>query len=143
VGKQVVPHPERHILRDHPCRFQTQTPKNKRPRQRALLASTVQPGGPMQPLDDTSDAHSFELKLRIAADPACGAYQVSIELADVNVVVEAIDVDLRRAVRTAADRCAEGLRELGYAVTPAEVIAALEEALENSELVQKSAQPAN
>jgi hypothetical protein len=93
--------------------------------------------------DDVSDAQSLQLKLRLAGDPATGAYQVSIELSEVDVVVDVLDVDLRRAIRTAADRCAVQLRERGYSVTTGEVISALEEALENSELVQRAARPTN
>ena len=95
----------------------------------------------MEFTDDVGDGQSLQLKLRLAGDPATGAYQVSIELADVNVVVDVLDVDLRRAIRTAAERCAAQLRERGYAVTTGEVIRALEEALENSELVKRSAHP--
>jgi hypothetical protein len=93
--------------------------------------------------DDISEAQSLQLKLRLAGDPATGAYQVSIELTEVDVVVEVLDVDLRRAIRTAAERCAAQLRDQGYAVTTGEVIQALEEALENSELVQRAARPVN
>jgi hypothetical protein len=92
---------------------------------------------------DACDAESLELKLRLSAEPTSGAYQVSIELSEVNVVVDVLDVDLRRAIRTAAERCAAQLRDQGYAVTTGEVIGALEEALENSELVQRAAEPAN
>lgn len=98
---------------------------------------------PIAPDRDTSDAQSLQLKLRLAAEPESGAYEVSIELSEVDVLVEVLDVDLRRAIRTAADRCAEQLRARGYSVTAGEVIGALEEALENSELVHKAAQPAN
>ena len=93
--------------------------------------------------DDASEVQSLQLKLRLAADPATSAYQVSIELSEVDVVVEVLDVDLRRAIRTAAEKCAAQLRDHGYSVTVGEVIGALEEALENSELVQRSAQPLN
>jgi hypothetical protein len=63
---------------------------------------------------------------------------VTIELAEVAVTVEACDKDLRRAVRTAADACAERLREKGFSVSSAEVLSALDDALENSELVRES-----
>jgi uncharacterized protein (UPF0147 family) len=99
--------------------------------------------GPMVPEPDASDAQSLQLKLRLAAEPASGAYEVSIELSEVDVLVQVLDVDLRRAIRRAADECADQLRDRGYSVTPGEVIGALEEALENSELVQKAAQPSN
>ncbi len=97
----------------------------------------------MQFADDVSDAQALQLKLRLAGDPATGAYHVSIELSEVDVVVEVLDVDLRRAIRKAADRCAEELRDKGYTVTSGEVIHALEDALENFELVQRAAPPAN
>jgi|HubBroStandDraft_6_1064221.scaffolds.fasta_scaffold612611_2 hypothetical protein len=92
---------------------------------------------------DTSDAQSFHLKLRLASDPATGGYEVSIELAEVDVLVEVVDADLRRAVRTAAERCAARLRDHGYAVTTGEVIGALEDALESSEIVKRAAQAPN
>jgi hypothetical protein len=97
----------------------------------------------MQFTDDACDAQSLQLKLRLAADPATGAYQVSIELSEVNVVVDVLDVDLRRAIRSAAEQCARRLRDQGFAVSTVEVIGALEEALENSELVQRASAPVN
>ncbi len=98
---------------------------------------------PIGPDIDVSDAQSLQLKLRLAAEPESGVYEVSIELSEIDVVVEVLDVDLRRAIRTAADRCAEKLRDKGYSVTAGEVIGALEDALENSELVHKATQPTN
>jgi hypothetical protein len=88
-------------------------------------------------------AESFHLKLRLASDPMTGGYEVSIELAEIDVLVEVVDSDLRRAVRAAADRCAERLREHGYAVTTAEVIGALEDALQDSEIVRRSLEAPN
>ncbi|HEX8795245.1 MAG TPA: hypothetical protein VF765_30060 [Polyangiaceae bacterium] len=90
-----------------------------------------------------SGAETFQLKLRLAADAATGAYEVTIELLDVGVRVETIDVDLRRALRTAADECAERLNEMGYAVTSNDVIGALEEALDDAEVVQRESAPPN
>jgi uncharacterized protein (UPF0147 family) len=98
---------------------------------------------PIGRLSAIDDAQSFHLKLRLASDPTTGAYEVSIELAEVDVLVEVVDVDLRRAVRRAADRCAERLRESGFAVTTTEVIGALEEALQDSEIVKRAAQAPN
>lgn len=92
---------------------------------------------------DTSEAQSFHLKLRLASDPTTGGYEVSIELAEVDVLVEVLDLDLRRAVRTAAERCAARLREHGFAVTTGEVIGALEEALQDSEIVKRASQAPN
>jgi hypothetical protein len=80
-----------------------------------------------------SGRESLQLCLRLAAAPGNGAYKVTIELFEIDLVVESIDLDLRGAVRSAADRCAAQLRERGYAVTAADVIGALEEALETSE----------
>lgn len=111
------------------------------------LAPTVQlpTSMPTAPFvdEDVGDLQSLQLKLRLAADPATSAYQVSIELSEVDVVVEVLDVDLRRAIRSAAEQCAAQLRDHGYAVTIGEVIGALEEALENCELVQRAQQPLN
>jgi hypothetical protein len=87
---------------------------------------------------EAADAQSFHLKLRLASDPSTGDYEVSIELAEVDVRVDARDIDLRKAVRTAAARCAARLRERGYAVTTSEVIGALEEALQDSEIVKRA-----
>jgi formyltetrahydrofolate synthetase len=80
----------------------------------------------------------LQLKLRLAAEPELGGYHVTIELSEVEVTVDVADQDLRRAVRTAADKCAEALRDRGFNVTTAEVLAALEDALEHSELVRAS-----
>ena len=78
----------------------------------------------------TPARESLQLCLRLAAAPGNGAYKVTIELFEIDLVVESIDLDLKGAVRAAADRCAEQLRERGYAVTATDVIGALEEALE-------------
>jgi hypothetical protein len=75
---------------------------------------------------------SLQLCLRLAAAPGDGAYKVTIELSEIDLIVESIDLDLRGAVRGAATRCAEQLCERGYAVTSADVMTALEEALECS-----------
>jgi uncharacterized protein (UPF0147 family) len=99
--------------------------------------------GPFSSRDASDEAQSFQLKLRLASDPATGAYEVSIELAEVDVQVEVADVDLRRAVRRAAEQCAHRLCEHGYAVTAADVMGALEDALEDSELARRTAQPPN
>ncbi len=85
-----------------------------------------------------ADPQSLQLCLRLAAAPGNGAYKVTIELAEIDLVVEAIDLDLRGAIRTAATRCAKQLGELGYAVTPSEVIGALEDALESSQMVEET-----
>jgi hypothetical protein len=92
---------------------------------------------------DTSEVQSLELKLRLASDPRTGAYEVVIEFSDIGVVVEVLDIDLRRAIRTAADRSAERLRDQGYLVTSADVIGALEDALESSDLVRTSTHASN
>ena len=81
---------------------------------------------------------SLQLCLRLAAAPGNGAYKVTIELFEIDLVVESIDLDLHGAVRAAADRCAEQLRERGYVVTAADVIGALEEALEWSKVAPKT-----
>jgi hypothetical protein len=97
----------------------------------------------MPAVPDVSDAQSLQVKLRLAAEPDTGAFAVTIEFCEVDVVVEVLDCDLRRAIRTAADRCAERLRDRGYAVTPGDVIRALDEALKRSELVKRLSQAAN
>jgi uncharacterized protein (UPF0147 family) len=99
--------------------------------------------GPYSSRHASEDAQSFQLKLRLASDPTTGAYEVSIELAEVDVQVEVADVDLRRAVRRAAEQCAERLCEHGYVVTAADVMGALEDALEDSEIARRADQPLN
>ncbi len=89
------------------------------------------------------DTESLQLSLRLAAAPGNGAYKVTIELAEIGLVVEAIDFDLRSAVRAAADRCADQLRDRGYVVTSAEVFGALEDALESSDVVRQTAYELN
>jgi hypothetical protein len=106
----------------------------RRSRRTAPVASGVQPVPPMMP---NGPHESLQLCLRLAAAPGNGAYKVTIELFEIDLVVESVDLDLRGAVRTAADRCAEQLRERGYAVTAVDVIGALEEALECSDVVPK------
>jgi uncharacterized protein (UPF0147 family) len=91
----------------------------------------------------SDEAQSFQLKLRLASDPTTGAYEVSIELAEVDVLVEVADVDLRRAVRRAAEQCADRLCACGYVVTAADVMGALENALEDSEIARRVRQPPN
>jgi hypothetical protein len=99
--------------------------------------------GPYSSRQAGDEAQSFQLKLRLASDPTTGAYEVSIELAEVDVQVEVADVDLRRAVRRAAEQCADRLCEHGYVVTAADVMGALEDALEDSEIARRAAQPPN
>jgi hypothetical protein len=101
------------------------------------------PIGPFSSRPESEEAQSFQLKLRLASDPTTGAYEVSIELAEVDVQVEVVDLDLRRAVRRAAERCADRLCEHGYVVTAADVIGALEDALQDSEVARRAAQPPN
>ncbi|HZU82936.1 MAG TPA: hypothetical protein VE987_08475 [Polyangiaceae bacterium] len=81
---------------------------------------------------DAGDLESLQLTLRLAAGPS-GAFEVRIEFSEIDVAVEVIDVDLRRALRAAAEECAEKLRDNGYVVTSGDVIGALEGALESSE----------
>ena len=80
----------------------------------------------------------------ISLNVNCGAGQArltvgELHLREVEVHIGAgqIDLDLRGAVHGAADQCAEQLRDRGYAITAADVIGALEEALEGSEVLPK------
>lgn len=104
---------------------------------------SVPPPDPFDTEQSSGAEETFQLKLRLAADAATGAYEVTIELLNVGVRVETVDVDLRRALRTAADECAERLSEMGYAVTSNDVIGALEEALDDAEVVQRESNPPN
>jgi hypothetical protein len=81
---------------------------------------------------------SLQLCLRLAAAPDNGAYKVTLELAEIDLVVEAIDRDLRGAIHGAARRCASGLRQRGYSVTSAEIVRALEEAIAQSDLALRT-----
>jgi uncharacterized protein (UPF0147 family) len=99
--------------------------------------------GPFSSGRESDEAQSFQLKLRLASHPTTGAYEVSIELAEVDVQVEVVDVDLRRAVRRAAEQCADRLCEHGYVVTAADVIGALEDALQDTEMARRGSQPLN
>jgi hypothetical protein len=94
--------------------------------------------GPLSSRYASDETQSFQLKLRLASNPATGAYEVSIELAEVDVQVEVADVDLRRAVRRAAEECAARLCDHGYVVTAADVMGALEDALEDSEIARRA-----
>jgi hypothetical protein len=77
---------------------------------------------------------SLQLCLRLAAAPNHEAYKVTLELGEIDLVVEAIDRDLRGAIHGAAHRCASRLRQRGYVVTSAEIVRALEEAIAQSDL---------
>jgi hypothetical protein len=79
------------------------------------------------------DIESLQLCLRLAAAPDHAAFKVTLELGEIDLVVEAIDLDLRSAIRGAARRCASDLRERGYVVTSLEIERALDEAMANSE----------
>ena len=92
---------------------------------------------------DARDVRSLQLRLSFASDPRTGAYEVTIEFGEIDVIVEARDMDLRRAIRRVTDLCAERLCDEGYAVTPADVFVALEEALRRSGFVRSSPQDWN
>lgn len=80
---------------------------------------------------------SLQLTLRLAAAPDNEAYKVTLGLWEIDLIIEVIDLDLRGAIRSAAEQCAMRLRERGYLVTAADVAAALDEALRGSELVRR------
>ncbi len=84
----------------------------------------------MMPTMETVEHLDLQLDLRVDAAPGGGAFKATIALQQIDLSVEAIAVDLGEAMRSAADRCAERLGELGYAVTSADVLGALEETLE-------------
>jgi hypothetical protein len=98
---------------------------------------------PMSMVPDAGDLQSLELRLCFASDPGTGAFEVTLEFREIEVKVEVVDVDLRRAIRTAADRCAEKLRDEGFQVTPDDVIGALEDALEHSEFANRLSKQLN
>lgn len=70
-------------------------------------------------------------------------YEVRIAFSEVDILVEVLDVDLRRALITAAKRCSDRLRERGYDVSPTEVIVALEEALESPGIAEHAGRQLN
>jgi hypothetical protein len=80
------------------------------------------------------DHESLQLCLRLAAAPDHGAYKVTLELSEIDLVVEAVDLDLRSAIQGAARRCAVRLRQRGYAVTSFEIVRALDEAMAHSDV---------
>ena len=84
----------------------------------------------MMPTMETVDHLALQLDLRVDAAPGGGAFKATIALQEIDLNVEAVAVDLGEAMRSAAQRCAERLGELGYAVTCADVLGALEETLE-------------
>ena len=84
----------------------------------------------MMPTVETTDHLALQLDLRVDAAPGTGAFKATIELRELDLSVEAVAVDLGEAMRSAAESCAKRLDELGYAVTPADVLGALEETLE-------------
>jgi hypothetical protein len=75
------------------------------------------------------DHESLQLCLRLAAAPDHGAYKVTLELSEIDLVVEAVDANLRSAIEGAAARCAARLRKRGYSVTMFEIVRALDEAM--------------
>lgn len=82
------------------------------------------------PTTEIEDHLALQLDLRVDAAAGSGAFKATIELRELDLSVEAIALDLGEAMRSAAERCAQRLDELGYAVTPADVLGALEETLE-------------
>jgi hypothetical protein len=89
------------------------------------------------------DLESLQLCLRLAAAPDHGAYKVTLELSEIDLVVEAVDLDLRSAIQGAARRCASRLRQRGYSVTSLEIVRALDEAMAHSDLAMALAPAAS
>lgn len=83
----------------------------------------------MMPMMETTDHLALQLDLRVDAAQGSGAFKATIELREIDVVVEAVAPDVGEAMRSAAERCAERLGELGYSVSSADVLAALEGSL--------------
>ncbi len=81
----------------------------------------------------TSDHLAFGVDLRVDVALDTGAFKATIAMAEIDVHVEAIDANVTDAVRIAAEKCAERLGELGYDVTPADVLGALETGVEPSQ----------
>lgn len=76
----------------------------------------------------TDATETFGIKLRIIAEK--GMFTAEVSLSEVGVSVVATAADLNDAIRTAATECAAELRKKDYATTPAEVVEALTEALD-------------
>jgi hypothetical protein len=85
------------------------------------------------------DRECLHLCLRLDSAPGGSAYRATIELAEIELVVDSIELDLASAVRGAAGRCAEQLRVRGYDVTIGDVIGALEDALATSHVAEARA----
>jgi hypothetical protein len=79
----------------------------------------------MMSMTETAEHLDLQLDLRVDASPGSGVFKAIIELREIDLLVEATALDVSDAMRTAAERCADRLCELGYAVTPADVLAAL------------------
>lgn len=79
----------------------------------------------------------LEIDLCVQASPSDSAYRARIELSAIDMVVEVCDNDLGDAVLTAVRQCSERLRERGYAVTAANVLAALD-VVEGSDIMWRS-----
>jgi hypothetical protein len=85
------------------------------------------------PPEKTMSTHSVSLDhvairtyLRIDAAPNDDAFKVTIDVPELELLVEAIERDVGDAIHAAADQCAERLRDQGYSVSAADVLGSLE-----------------
>lgn len=72
------------------------------------------------------DHLAIPIYVRVDAAPDDSTFRVTIQVPQVELVVEAIEHDVADAIHAAASLCAGELHERGYSVTPAEILAALE-----------------
>jgi hypothetical protein len=98
-------------------------------------------GREMTPREVSLDDLSLQLYLRVDAASGNRAFKVTLEIGQIDLVVEVIELDLANAVRAAADRCAERLRGRGYAVTAEHVLGALETTVEQPYSRSSAPQP--
>jgi hypothetical protein len=77
--------------------------------------------------NDAHDHVDLQIGLQLDAAPDNSEFRVTIELGDVDIAVQVIEADLGDALRGAAERCADQLRERGYDISAAAVLGALED----------------
>lgn len=76
------------------------------------------------------NTETFDIKFQLEKDQD-QIYKLSITIPNVDVLVEEIDVDLRRGLASLATKCVDRLNEKGYIVDPEYVLLAIMEALKS------------
>ena len=76
---------------------------------------------------EMTDHVALELDLTVDSTPGQDGFRATIEVPGLRLSVEAVEPDLMVAMTRAAERCADRLGELGFSVTAADVLGALED----------------